>query len=181
MPRAKAPPPIGKRIKSVRTKKKITLGQLANETGYGTDYLKSVESGKEMPPVGILLQISKALQIDSGDLLRDRQEAMEQRAEAFAKRTQNYAYTTLTPGAEHTHLKAFRIHIKARQAHKGVGYRHEGEEFLYVLKGNIEVTVGEHVNSLEQGQSLHFNSGIQHHIRNTGDEDVELVVVVYDP
>lgn len=181
MPRAKTPTPIGKRIKSVRTKKKITLDQLANETGYSTDYLKGVESGKEMPPVGTLLQISRALQIDSGDLLRDQQEAIEQRADAFAKRTQNYAYTTLTPGAEHKHLKAFRIHIKARQAHKGVGYQHEGEEFLYVLKGSIEVIVGEHVNRLAQGQSLHFNSGIQHHMRNTGDEDAELVVVVYNP
>jgi transcriptional regulator with XRE-family HTH domain len=180
-PPKKAPASIGKRIKTVRTRKKITLSQLANETGYSTDYLKSVEAGNEMPPVGTLLQISRALHIDSGDLLRDQQEALEQRADAYAKRTENYAYTTLTPGAEHKHLKAFRIHIKANQVHKGVGYQHEGEEFLYVLKGRLEVTVGEHVNLLEPSESLHFNSAIQHHMRNVGDEDAELVVVVYNP
>ena len=177
----KAPVPIGQRIKSFRTRKKLTLEQLANETGYSIDYLKQVESGDEMPPVGTLLQISRALNIDSGDLLKDQQTARDQRADAYAKRTQNYAYTTLTPGAEHKHLKAFRIQIKALQEHQGVGYQHEGEEFVYVLKGNIEVTVGEHVNRLETGQSLHFNSGVQHHMRNTADEDAELLVVVYNP
>lgn len=181
MARPKAPTPIGKRIRTVRTRKKVSLDQLANETGCSIDYLKRVESGREMPPVGTLLQISRALHIDSGDLLRDQQEALEQRADAYSKRTRNYAYTTLTPGAEHKHLKAFRIQIEAKQAHEGVGYQHEGEEFLYVLKGRIEVTVGEHVNRLDQGQSLHFNSGIQHHMRNIGDEDAELVVVVYNP
>ncbi len=181
MPRAKKPTPIGKRIKTFRTRKKMTLDQLANETGCSIEYLKQVESGEEMPPVGTLLQISRALAIDSGDLLKDEKQSRDKRAAAYTKRTKNYAYTPLTPGAEHKHLKAFRIQIKAMQDHQGVGYRHEGEEFVYVLKGKVEVTVGEHVNRLTPGQSLHFNSGVQHHMRNISKEDAELVVVVYNP
>lgn len=181
MPSPKTPSPIGKRIKTSRTRKKVTLDQLANDTGFSIEYLKQVESGKEMPPVGALLQISRALAIDSEDLLKEEQRSRDRRAADYAKRTKNYAYTPLTPGAEHKHLKAFRIQIKALQEHKGVGYRHEGEEFVYVLKGTVEVTVGEHVNRLEPGQSLHFNSGIQHHMRNTSKEEAELVVVVYNP
>ncbi len=181
MPRQKAPAPIGKRIKTFRTKKKISLDQLANETGYSVEYLSRIESGEEIPPVGTLLQISRALQIDSGDLLKEQQEARDRRSDAFTKRTLNYAYTALTPGAEHKHLKAFRIDIKAMQDHQGVGYQHEGEEYVYVLKGRIEVTVGEHVNRLTEGQSLLFNSGIQHHMRNISPEDAELLVVVYNP
>ena len=100
---------------------------------------------------------------------------------AFTKRTENYAYTTLTPGAENKHLKAFRISIDALQEHKGVGYQHEGEEFVYVLKGHVEVTVGDHVNKLKQDDSLHFNSAIQHKIRNIGKDDAEMLVVVYGP
>jgi transcriptional regulator with XRE-family HTH domain len=181
MPRPKiSSTPIGRRIKSFRTRKKTTLEQLANETGYSIDYLKQIESGQEIPSVGTLLQISRALNIDSGDLLKE-QQVREQRADEYIKRTQNYAYTTLTPGAKHKHLKAFHIQVVAGQAHKGVGYQHEGEEFVYVLKGGIEVTVGEHVNRLEEGQSLHFNSGIQHHMRNNGEVDAELLVVVYHP
>jgi transcriptional regulator with XRE-family HTH domain len=180
MPSPKKPVHIGQRIKTARTRKKISLEQLANDTGYSIASIKKIEDGSEIPPVGTLLQISRALDIDSGDLLKD-QQAREQRADAYAKRTQNYAYTTLTPGAEHKHLKAFRIMIKALQEHKGVGYQHEGEEFVYVIKGRIEVTVGEHVNLLNEGDSLHFNSGVQHHMRNALDQDAELLVVVYHP
>jgi quercetin dioxygenase-like cupin family protein len=50
-----------------------------------------------------------------------------------------------------------------------------------VLQGNIEVVVGEHVNALGPGDSLHFNSGIQHLLRNTGETDAELIVVIYNP
>jgi len=181
MPRPKKSTPIGQRIKSVRVRKKLTLDQLANETGCSIDFLKQIEEGTEIPPVGTLLQICRALRIDSGDLLKEPPHARDERADAYTKRTQNYAYTTLTPGAEHKHLKAFRIQVKALQEHQGVGYQHEGEEFVYVLKGRIEVTVGDHVNHLEEGQSLHFNSAIQHHMRNTGKMDAELMVVVYHP
>ena len=106
---------------------------------------------------------------------------MESRIKAQTKRTDNYAYTTLTPGAENKHLKAFRITIEAQQDHKGVGYHHEGEEFVYVLAGKVELAVGEHVNTLEQGDSLHFNSGIQHKMKSISDETAELIVVLYSP
>jgi quercetin dioxygenase-like cupin family protein len=87
----------------------------------------------------------------------------------------------LTPGAENKHLKAFRVYIEAQQDHKGVDYHHEGEEFVYVLAGKIEVVVGEHVNTLVAGDSLHFNSGIRHKLRSVSDEKAELIVVIYSP
>lgn len=170
---------IGKKIKKVRTDKKMSLDQIANETGCAMDYLKEIEAGKVIPPVGTLLQIAKALQIDSGMFLRDQQDKLKDRVKAYTSRTDNYAYTTLTPGAENKHLKAFRVTIEPRQDHVGVGYCHEGEEFVYVLEGAIEVTVGDHVNNLKAGDSLHFNSGIRHQLRNVGDERAELIVVIY--
>lgn len=173
--------PVGQKIKKARTGKKLKLDQLANETGFSIDYLKEIESGKTMPPVGALLQISRALEIDSGALLKEPESKLESRIKAHTKRTENYAYTTLTPGAENKHLKAFLVTVEARQDHKGVGYHHEGEEFVYVLTGKIEVGVGEHVNTLEQGDSLHFNSGIRHKLTNISDETAELLVVIYSP
>ena len=173
--------PIGKKIKKVRTKKKITLNGMANETGFSIDYLKQIEAGKKIPPVGALLQIARALEIDSGFFLREQETAMQTRVRAFSKRTDNYAYTTLTPGAENKHLKAFKVTIEAQKDHEGVGYQHEGEEFVYVLKGNVEITVGEHVNRLDEGDSLHFNSGIRHRMRNLSDDAAEMLVVVYGP
>jgi quercetin dioxygenase-like cupin family protein len=106
---------------------------------------------------------------------------MQDRIKAYTKRTASYAYTTLTPGAENKHLKAFRVKIDAMKDHDGVSYNHEGEEFVYVLEGTIEVVVGEHINTVAAGESLHFNSGIQHLLRNVGETDAELIVVIYNP
>ncbi|MEA3429448.1 MAG: XRE family transcriptional regulator [Thermodesulfobacteriota bacterium] len=170
---------VGKKIKKTRLGGKISLKQMANETGCSIDYLKKLEAGKVIPPVGTLLQIARALQIDSGFLLKEQEEDLKKRIKAYTKRTDNYAYTTLTPGAENKHLKAFRVTIDVSQNHKGVGYQHEGEEFIYVLSGKIEVIVGDHVNKLKKDDSLHFNSGIKHMLRNVGNKEAELIVVIY--
>ncbi len=92
--------PVGKKIKKERNRKKMTLDRVANETGLSIDYLKKIEAGKEIPPVGTLLQISRALEIDSGFFLREEETRLKSRIRAYTKRTDNYAYATLTPGAE---------------------------------------------------------------------------------
>jgi mannose-6-phosphate isomerase-like protein (cupin superfamily) len=131
--------------------------------------------------VGILLQISKALDIDSGFLLKEQESKLKRRIKAYTARTRNYAYTTLTPGAENKHLKAFLVTVEPLTDHEGVGYQHEGEEFVYVLEGRIEITVGEHINRLAQNDSVHFNSGIRHKMRNPGRAPSKLIVVIYNP
>jgi transcriptional regulator with XRE-family HTH domain len=171
--------PVGQKIKSFRLKKNISLDSMANDTGISINNLKNIESGDLIPPVGTLLQIAKALEIDSGFLFRDQEEHLKTRVRAYNKRTQNYAYTTLIQEAANKHLKAFKVVVDAHQDHQGVGYCHEGEEFVYVLKGHIEIIVGEHINQLSEGGSLHFNSAIKHMIRNPGEETAELLVVIY--
>jgi len=173
--------PIGKRIKKTLLDKKMSLDTMANETGLSKETLTNIEAGEKRPSVGNLLQISRALHIDSGFLLKEQDEALEERSRAYTKRTDNYAYTTLTPGAENKHLKAFKVAVEPRQDHQGVGYQHEGEEFVYVLSGSVEIVVGEHANRLKEGDSLHFNSAIRHNLRNIGDRRAELLVVIYGP
>jgi len=123
-----------------------------------------------MPPVATILRLSRALEIDSGVLLK------KERDKADKKKDQ-----TLTPDAIHKHLKAFKVFIDPVSDHKGVGYQHEGEEFIYVLKGKIEVTVGDNKNVLNPEDSLHFNSSIVHKLRNLSSEKAEMVVVLYTP
>jgi quercetin dioxygenase-like cupin family protein len=183
MPKTKTPSrvPIGGKIKRVRMEKNVPLERIANETGFSTAYLKDVEAGKAIPPVGAILQIARALEIDSASLLKEPESKLEKRIKAHTKRTANYAYTTLTPGAENKHLKAFRVVIEAHQEHTGVDYFHEGEEFDYVLSGKVQVTVGDHVNTLATGDSLHFNSGIPHKLKSISSVRAELLVVIYTP
>jgi mannose-6-phosphate isomerase-like protein (cupin superfamily) len=183
MPKSKKPQrmAIGVKIKNVRMEKGVPLERIANETGFSVDHLKKIESGKAIPPVGAILQIARALEIDSASLLKEPESKMEKRITAHTKRTENYAYTTLTPGAENKHLKAFRVVIEANEEHKGVDYHHEGEEFDYVLSGKVQVTVGDHINTLDTGDSLHFNSAIPHKLRSVSRERAELLVVIYTP
>ena len=157
---------VGKKIKSVRLGNSVSLKQLANDTGLAIDDLKAIEAGKKMLHVGSLLQISRSLKIDSGAFLMEDEDSVPDRTQAYTKRTDSYAYKTLSPGAENKHLKAFLVQIDGMKDHEGVSYNHMGEEFVYVLEGTIEVVVGEHVNTLGPGDSLHFNSGIQHLLNN---------------
>jgi transcriptional regulator with XRE-family HTH domain len=174
--------PLGERLKDVRAEKGISLDFLANETGFSADYLSRLENGQTMPPVATILRLSRALEIDSGVFLKEeRDQADKKKAEDFKKRTEDYSYQTLTPDALHKHLKAFRVFIDPVSEHKGVSYQHEGEEFVYVLRGKVEVAVGENKNILNPEDSLHFNSSIVHRLRNLSPERAEMLVVLYTP
>lgn len=178
----KKPQPIGKKLLKLRRDKKLTLKHLANETGLSTEYISQVEKGEKIPPVAVLLQLSRALGIDSSILLQEEKVIEKKKTQDdYRKRTEDYSYENLTPEARHKHLKAFRVFIDAKSDHKGVSYQHAGEEFHYVLKGKIEVMVGENKNILAPGDSLHFNSNIVHKLRNIGNSKAELLVVLYTP
>jgi transcriptional regulator with XRE-family HTH domain len=182
MPRLKKDKPLGKRMQEIRTTKGLSVEFLANETGFSTDYISGVEKGEIVPPVATILRLSRALEIDSGILLQEEEHAADKRrAEGFRKRTEEYSYKTLTPEAIHKHLKAFKVYIDPIADHKGVGYQHEGEEFIYVLKGTIEVTVGDNKTIVSPENSIHFNSSIVHKLRNISQEKAELIVVLYTP
>src|SRR5512136_1816995 len=152
---------FGAKMKQLRVLRKVSFEQLANKTGFSQRYLKEIEDGVAIPPVSAVIQIAKALAIDAGSFLsaEEQQASEKRRRESFYKRTQAYSYKTLTPDAEEKHMKAFLVTIDPRQDHKMVEYRHEGEEFIYVLKGEVEVIIGENPNHLKKNETLHFNSG----------------------
>ena len=76
---------------------------------------------------------------------------------------------------------AFSVTIPVKTAHKGVGYQHEGEEFVYVLSGEVEITVDKKTTRLGEKQSLRFNSNQDHHLANLGERDTELLIILYLP
>jgi len=173
---------IGRKIRILRRRKGLTLKQLGNDTGLRPEYISQVEKGEVIPPVAVLLQISKALEIDSGLLLsEERKKAREKSLDDYQRRTESYAYVNLTPEARHKHLKAFKVFIEPESEHKGVSYQHPGEEFIYVLRGKVEVMVGENKNVVDKDQCIHFDSSIVHKITNLSQEQAELLVILYTP
>lgn len=173
--------PFGKRVMKLRRERKLSLADVANETGLSKDYISDMEKGEVIPPVAVILQVSRALGIDSSLLLKEEKEEDSKKNQDYQKRTDDYAYKNLTPEARDKHLKAFRIFIDPKSDHKGVSYQHIGEEFVYVLKGKVEVMVGENKNILGPHDSLHFNSSITHKLKNLSAKKAELIVVLYTP
>jgi transcriptional regulator with XRE-family HTH domain len=173
---------FGAKMEQLRGVRKMSLEQLAGLTGLSQRYLKEIEQGIANPSVSVVIQIAKALSIDSGSFLSAGEEASEKRRrESYYKRTQAYSYKTLTPDAEQKHMKAFLVTIDPKQDHKMVEYRHEGEEFVFVLRGEVEVIIGEKRHRLGKEGTLHFDSGTAHKLRNLTDEEAQLLVVVYTP
>jgi transcriptional regulator with XRE-family HTH domain len=174
---------LGQRIRRLRERREMSLDTVANMTGQSVEALARIEKDELIPPVALLLTLSRALEVDSGELLKDEEEAeaAERRAEAVKVRTDRYSYRVLTPEAGHRHLKGFLVTIDPTSDLKGAGYQHEGEEFVYVLSGEVEVKVGENLNRLSAGDSLHFNSNLVHTLSNPGTVTTELLVVLYTP
>jgi len=174
----------GEKLARLRKKKKIGLDELSERTGLKKVYLQEIESGKRRAPVGDLLSISRALTIDPDDLLDSPEESRDlkkKREQGFKKREDSYLYQVLTPKAKNRHLRAFHVTIPPLSEHPKINYRHEGEEFVYVLKGEVDISVGQKKHHLEKSETIHFNSGIKHSLRNPGRLETLLLVVVYTP
>ena len=174
---------FGQRIKRLREDHKMNVVDLAEKTGQSPEFIEQVESDSLTPPVSFLLQLSQALQIDPSNFLTDQEKIQidGKRQEGFAKRTQNYSYRTLTPGAADKHLRAFMVTIEPKESHKMVEYKHPGEEFIFVSRGELELTLGGKVFHLKQGETIHFDSETKHKLRNISDEECELMVTLYTP
>jgi len=127
------------------------------------------------------VRLAGALSIDPGTFLHKEEQAAirDQRAQAFIKRTRSYSYQTLTPGAENSHLRAFMVTIESHHAHKPVEYKHEGEEFIYVMEGDLEFTLGGRIHLLKKGESIHFNSDIPHKLKSLSNEPTRCLVMLY--
>jgi transcriptional regulator with XRE-family HTH domain len=172
--------PVGERIKQARVEKGLDLDELAGRVGCSGEYLQWIEDGQVEPPVALLLQIAKSMNLDSGAFLT-LDDSPERRLEEASKRTKKYSYRTLTPPEADKHLMAFSVTIPPRTGHEGVGYQHEGEEFVYVISGEVELLVDEKKYGLGEKESHRFNSNVDHHLSNPGDETAELLVILYVP
>jgi len=173
---------LGQRMKAGREKMGMSVEDLALETGYLPEILAGVEEDRTVPPVSLVLQLSRVLKLNMDEL--ETQEdvlATKRRSKSHRKRVDSYAYTPLSKPGPDKHLRGYLVTIDALTEHKGVEYHHEGEEFVFVLKGRITIRIGENVTRLAREESIHFNSALHHTLSNPDTEAAELLVVVYVP
>jgi len=174
---------LGSLLRDLRERRGYTLPETARALEVEPAELEKIEGGRSSPSVSFLLGVARLFRVDPAPFLTQAEGARSdrKRAESFTKRTRSYSYRTLTPGAEHEHLRAFQVSIDPGRDHKMVEYRHEGEEFVYVLRGAVDIKVGEELHGLKRGDTLHFQGSIPHHLRNPSDQKTDLIVVLYTP
>jgi mannose-6-phosphate isomerase-like protein (cupin superfamily) len=172
---------FGHSIKAYREDRNLSIKELAHETGYPADLLEKVEKDEITPPVALVLQLSRTLKVDVEALGDKENKKASSQVKSQKKRAGSYAYTQLTKTGSDKHLGAYRVTIEPNTAHEGVEYHHEGEEFIYVLKGSLSISVGKNLNLLERGDCIHFNSALHHKLSNPSNEKAELLVVLYIP
>jgi len=173
---------FGQRIRSIREEKGISLEDLALETGYPLDALAQVENDEVIPPVSLVLQLGQTFKMDI-EQVEDEEErkASKKRARSHKKRVDSYAYVSLTQPGLDRHLHAYLVTIEAKTEHSGAEYHHEGEEFIYVLRGGLSIQVGQNITKLKEGGNIHFNSALHHKLSNPTSEATELLVVIFVP
>ena len=177
------PESLGAKIRRLREKEGLTVGELAAQVDVKPSYLESIEADKVLPPVGEIIRLARTLSVELSAFMsgEEPKTSAGKRRKALSTRTRDYAYENLTTDDHEKHLMAFRVTIDPKSKHRRVGYRHEGEEFIYLISGRLKITVGKKTSLLGVGESIHFDSGEPHHLSNPGAEPTRLVVVIYTP
>lgn len=166
---------LGQRVKTGRKNLGLSLEDLSHESGYAVDVMRDIEEGRSVPPVSLILQLSRILKLDMEEGEKTA------RRSSHKKRVDSYAYKALTKPGSEKHLRAYHVTIEAHTDHTGVEYHHEGEEFIYVLKGGLRIQIGDNLSTLAKGGSIHFNSSLHHKLSNPTTETTNLLVVIYVP
>ena len=172
---------FGDKIRKLREAQGWSAEVLADKTGQSPEFIGGVEAGDISPPVSVLVRLANALGTDPGTFLHNKEQTAlrDLRTRAYMERTQNYNYQTLTDGGENDHLRAFMITIEPHHAHKPIAYKHEGEEFIFVMEGKLELTLGNKAHHLKPCESMHFNSDIPHKLKSLSNEITRCLVILY--
>ena len=178
---------IGKRIKSSRNKKRITLESLAVETGFTKGYLSKVEKSEKAPPVSTLGTIARALGVSISSLLGEESPSTpiclvkkSERALVTRDGTRfGYSYEAVAHKFKNKMMEPFILTLPVHQ--KRTLYQHEGKEILFVLEGTMKFLHGTEEFIVEEGDCIYFDSGIPHFGESAGNKAVKCFMVIYSP
>ena len=159
---------VAQRLRGLRNQLGLTVRQVAERTGLSASYVSSVENGYTRPSVSGLLKLSQAY---GANILSFYGPSPEPRrrlvrsgaAEVIAMGDPGVGVALLTP-----HEGAIELHVfeLAPGASSGGSYRHEGDEFWYVLAGTLGVWLDDEFFRLEAGDCLSFASTDEHRFAN---------------
>lgn len=188
---------VGQRIRTIREKREMSVEDLAaaipGEKDANIRLVENLEKGDLVPSLTPLLQIARALGVRLGSFLDDQignaivmtkasdiPEASQFVGSNLGAARAELAFHSMAANKADRHMEPFIIDVKPH-TEKPVLSTHEGEEFIYVLEGEIEVAYGKENYRLSAGDSIYYDSIVPHHLHAAGSEDAKILAVVYAP
>ena len=170
---------IGSLLKARRLALGFTLQELAERAELSAAFLSQAERGKATPSIVSLINIAKALETDIHYFITP------PAATSLVRRADDPQYIEMDSPVVYTRLDAEirnqRMNALIMEIPPGIAlpvvHREEGEDFFYVLEGEVEQSIGDKAFTLRQGDSAHHNTQVDHDMINKSKKPVRLIWV----
>ena len=186
---------VGSKIKAIRESKNLTIEEIAERSGLSTDQITSIENDQNLPSLGPLIKIARALGVRLGTFMDDndalgpvvcRAEERERNSSiSFSNGTadarKHMEYHPLAQQKAGRHMEPFVIDINPEDSPEFQLSAHEGEEFIYVMQGEVEIVYGKETYTLFEGDSIFYDSIVKHHVHGAPGKSAKILAVVYIP
>jgi transcriptional regulator with XRE-family HTH domain len=179
---------LGDRLRKAREKRGFTLQELSSRTGTNMNTLKRMEENEMIPPLGELVRLSKVLEtrmsyfISSGVdepmcLVRADQRKPVSRQSERGVEKYGYSYESLASGKANRMMEPFIVTLVPTEASETS--THDGQEFLFVLEGQMMARVGDRTEFLGPGDAIYYDSNNPHYVRSVGGKKARILAIIY--
>lgn len=168
---------IGAELRRLRQEQRLTLKEVSEKSGLSVSFLSQVERDVSTLTFTSVRKIAEALGV-SMNFFFESKDPSPIKKKSFKKQDDqpHFSYTNLQGNVEVPKFTPARIELKAGESHTAP-YSHEGQEFVYVLEGELKVKVEDYEDVLYPHESLHIDSTKEHIWYNETDQPVILLVV----
>lgn len=180
---------IGAKIKKLRLAKKLTLQAVARETGFSPALISQIENNNVSPPIATLSKIAKFFDVKIGmffnedeeeyryEVVRRGERKVIPRVISRAGTNQGYSYESLSFRKQNKKMEPFLLTVSEKAMEENT-YSHDGEEFLFVMRGTAELLLDEERVTLEEGDCIYFDSSLKHRLLTKDGNEVVVLAVV---
>jgi transcriptional regulator with XRE-family HTH domain len=178
---------VGERIRKLREAQELSLEQVSRLTGIDSGQLADFEHGRAVPSIGAVIRLSRVLGSKMEGLLHGGgtvSEALticragDSLAGEQGDTEQGYAYRSLTrPGTAGHLMEPFLLTFDPKVP-QGAPISHDGQEFVYVIEGTVELLYDGRSYRLEQGDSAYLDASRLHTFHGLGEHPAKLIAVV---
>ncbi len=175
---------IGRKIHDFRVARGLSLRSLGESTGLTAAFLSQVENDQTSPSISSLQKIATALQVPMFAFLDDETQTEEVvRATARKKLTfqkNQLTYEILTNSINHK-IGFFLVRLQPGEAYQAQMLLSQTEEVMYVLQGEMDITVGDRCHHLSQGDSIFYEGPQLKGYSASGTEELVIVCAMTPP